>query len=406
MSLLVLSRKPRLDDLAGWVGEAAAETVVLTSTGPDDAPDPRFRAVHRVADYSAASTGACALDLAREHGVRAIASLNEVDVLRAAAVRQLLGLPGQDLACATAFRDKHLMKAVAATHHVPVPAMGRARDLPDARRQAERIGYPVVVKPVDGGGAVGVHRVPDAAAWSMVPPPTGSALLVEAEVAERGFYVVDGLTREGEMLAGVVLDMGRGALDYRLGARPVTGCSVPPTDPRAARVLRHAAAVLAALPPLPRTTAFHLEAFEDPSGELVLCEIACRAGGVGHAPTFRLVTGIDLEGASVRGQLDLPEPAVEERRHGEAAFVGFPRQPGVLTRHPAALSHPAVVDYQARLAVGVRSGESAWAGDNAAVVQLRTEPWGDIAGAMAAVIAEYDAGTTWELEDQPEGSRQ
>ncbi|HEX6674265.1 MAG TPA: acetate--CoA ligase family protein, partial [Actinomycetes bacterium] len=53
--------------------------------------------------------------------------------------------------------DKELTTRLLAAAGLPVPRSAPARTVEDAVRQAERIGYPVVVKPLDGNHGRGVH---------------------------------------------------------------------------------------------------------------------------------------------------------------------------------------------------------------------------------------------------------
>lgn len=392
-SRLVLTRKPLLSDVARWLGPAAGDTVVVTSQGPPLSAESAFRLVRRVPDYGAPEVGALVVDLAREHGVGRIGSLNEVDVIRAAAVRALLGLPGQDSASALAFRDKHVMKSLAAAAGVPVAAMRRAEDVPSARAAAAELGYPVVVKPVAGGGSVGVRVLDGPSRWDteIVSGP----VLVERRIDEAGFYIVDGLMRDGAPTLHVPLDMGTGNFAYADAGLPVAGCSVPLDDPVHAELTDFTVRVLAALPPVAEETAFHLEVFRDRSGGLVLCEIASRAGGMGHAPTFQTVTGVDLQAASLRGQLGLTPREAGPERVAEGAFAGFPRPGGVLRTHPDSLTHPMVSGYRAVAEVGKHHPPSRWVGDDAASVLVRAPLGTDVREVLADVVAEYHQATTW-----------
>lgn len=390
---MVLTRKPSLDQIAGWLGDLAHDTVVVTSAGPPSTAEHSFLHVHRTEDYSGAPVRIEIVDLARKFGVSRIGSLNEADVVRAAAVRLLLDLPGQDLPSALAFRDKHVMKSLAAAAGIPVAQMRRVHGTSAGRRAADQIGYPVVVKPVDGGGGVGVHVLRSPAGWDAV---TGTGpMLVEACVDEEAFYVVDGLTRDGAATAAVPLQMGSGALEYGQGLRPVTGFSVPASTELCQTLSAFATNVLAALPPLADETAFHMEIFQDASDELALCEVASRAGGVGHAPVFTAVTGIDQNRASLLGQLGQPRAAASGARLKEAAFVGFPRRGGLLLRHPLTLDHPGVVAYYPLARAGERCEPSRWAGDNVAWFVVETPAGEDIAGVMADAIEYYYSRTSW-----------
>jgi hypothetical protein len=393
MTQLVLTRKPILDDLRRWLGADTGATIVLTSAGPPAGVEEQFLQVSRLDDYSAADVGRHIIELAGRFAVERIASLNEVDVLRAAAARHLLGLPGQDLACALAFRDKHVMKCFATAVGVPVAPMRRVKDAREGRIAAEQLHYPLVVKPVAGGGSVGVQVLTAPGDWDGVRTP--GPLLVEEMVDEASFYIIDGLMRGGRATLTVPLQMGSGNFTYATGEQPVAGYSLPRDGGLFKELTAFCDQVLGALPAVAEETAFHMEIFRDTRGRLMLCEVACRPGGMGHPATFEAVTGVDLNEASVRGQLGRPRPASGDEPLREAGFAGFPRHDGVVVRHPERLDHPSVSSYTSLVAAGQRTNRSRWVGDDAAKILLRAPVGTDMGHTMADVIAEYRALTEW-----------
>jgi hypothetical protein len=79
-----------------------------------------------------------------------------------ARVRQALGLPGLDPERALAFRDKERMKQVLDAAGVRTPRHDRARSGQECREAAERIGFPVIVKPIAGAGSADTYHLRDA----------------------------------------------------------------------------------------------------------------------------------------------------------------------------------------------------------------------------------------------------
>ncbi|MEU7723860.1 hypothetical protein AB0B78_01135 [Streptomyces sp. NPDC040724] len=399
MTQLVLTRKPILADLGRWLGADTEGTVVVTSAGPDrpDGPDGgaerRFLHVHRFEDYSAPDAGARIVELARRFAATRIASLNEVDVLRAAAARQLLGLPGQDIAGAVAFRDKYVMKSLVSAAGVPVAPMRRVPCAPRGAIAAGRLRYPLVVKPIAGGGSVGVQVLTDPRQWEGVTTP--GPLLVEEMVDEASFYIVDGLMKHGRATLPVPLQMGSGNFTYATGDQPVAGYSLPRDGGLFTELTVFCDEVLRILPPVTEETAFHMEIFRDRAGRLLLCEVACRPGGMGHPSTFRTVTGVDLNEASLLGQLGRPRPGTGDERLQEGGFAGFPRRDGVLVRHPDRLTHPHVMSYTALVAAGEYTTRSRWVGDDAAQLTLKAPAGMAMGDVMAEVVAEYRSLTEW-----------
>ena len=76
-----------------------------------------------------------------------------------ARTREALGIPGLGVQAALNFRDKSRMKTVLREADLPCAKHGLAADLEAARAFAAATGYPLVIKPPAGAGAVGTYRV-------------------------------------------------------------------------------------------------------------------------------------------------------------------------------------------------------------------------------------------------------
>lgn len=79
-----------------------------------------------------------------------------------AVVRQRLGIPGLTVEASHNYRDKARMKELFRRHGVPCAAAGLVTSTEQALQVAERLGYPLVVKPPAGAGAKSTFRVNDA----------------------------------------------------------------------------------------------------------------------------------------------------------------------------------------------------------------------------------------------------
>ncbi len=91
-----------------------------------------------------------------------IECLWEVGVELAARLRQELDVFGQRPDDAKAFRDKDTMKLRLEAAGLRVPKHARVRNANEVRAAAERIGYPLILKPIDGAGTRDTHRVDSA----------------------------------------------------------------------------------------------------------------------------------------------------------------------------------------------------------------------------------------------------
>ena len=97
----------------------------------------------------------------RGHHVDLVETLWEPTVLLAARLREAIGAPGTSVQQAVAFRDKATMKEVVAGAGLRVPHAARCATRAQCHEAAERIGYPLIVKPIDGAGSLDTYRVID-----------------------------------------------------------------------------------------------------------------------------------------------------------------------------------------------------------------------------------------------------
>lgn len=92
------------------------------------------------------------------HGVDGVLAFDEAYVELAAQIARALARPGLSREAAESCRDKLLMRTRLAEAGVPSARSIIAETLEDAVRTAEDIGYPVVLKPRNLGGSIGVVR--------------------------------------------------------------------------------------------------------------------------------------------------------------------------------------------------------------------------------------------------------
>ncbi len=86
----------------------------------------------------------------------------EPGVVLAAKLRMALGVGGLSVDDAIAFRNKDIMKARVAAAGIRTPKHRGATSAAEVRAAAEEIGYPLIIKPIDGAGSMDTFRVDDA----------------------------------------------------------------------------------------------------------------------------------------------------------------------------------------------------------------------------------------------------
>lgn len=301
-----------------------------------------------------------ALALAREHRVTHVIATQERDLERAARLREILGLPGQRSDSVAAFRDKARTKAILADAGIAVAPWAEVECAVDVIAFARDHGYPVVVKPRDGGGSVGLHVIrTEAELDAYLTTGLGRCdghlpnLIVESYV-EGPMCHVDGLVVGGEIVYAWPSRYLYALMTYKDDRGGRMDVTLEAGDPLAGRLVTFAEDVLDALP-CPGDFAFHAEVFHGTDDRLVLCEIACRTGGAAQREIQRALFGVDPTEAWVRAQLGLPVPTGSGRLR-PATMTGqlvLLRRPGLVRAVPGDPPFPWVESAR----VFVRPGE-------------------------------------------------
>ncbi|MFJ9558462.1 ATP-grasp domain-containing protein [Streptomyces fuscichromogenes] len=135
-----------------------ARPVVLVDENPPSWAIPYTHAHARINLHDTESASAQLTTLAARHRAVGITTYMEHFVELAAGTAHRLGLPGLTPAAAGACRDKATTRRLLAEHGVPSALSYLAEDPDQAVKIADKLGYPVVVKPRGHAGSAGVLR--------------------------------------------------------------------------------------------------------------------------------------------------------------------------------------------------------------------------------------------------------
>ncbi|MFL6122603.1 acetyl-CoA carboxylase biotin carboxylase subunit family protein [Actinophytocola sp.] len=312
----------------GWVGEELP-------SGPTG-----YRHLEAVDGYEL--TGVVesrVLELAERFDVTDVLSVQEHDLERTAQLREILGLPGHSLADAEVWRNKALMKQVAARAGIPVAAHRTVECATDLIAFAHEHGYPIVAKPRDGAGALGVRVLRSRAELDAflaedleLYGPYQSNLMVEAFV-DGPMCHVDGLVVDGELRYVYASRYLFTLSDFRSLRQGRLDTTFDPDDPLGLRLVEFTKSVLDALP-APRHFAFHAEVFHTPDHRLVLCEIAARPGGAQNRWVAEAMFGIDPVAGVLRAHAGLPLGDIPARPVTMSGQLLFGKRPGRVVSVP------------------------------------------------------------------------
>ncbi|MFZ5442545.1 MAG: ATP-grasp domain-containing protein [Myxococcota bacterium] len=93
-----------------------------------------------------------------QHVDRVLANWEPLVIL-AARLRERFGIPGMTVDQVTGFRDKQLMKERVKAAGLRVPHSFRVKSEREIREAAEKIGYPLILKPIAGAGSADTFKV-------------------------------------------------------------------------------------------------------------------------------------------------------------------------------------------------------------------------------------------------------
>lgn len=219
-------------------------------------------------------------DRVRGRSVDRVECLWEPAMLLAARLREALGVDGLTVEQTVPFRDKEVMKQVLDGAGVRTPRHARARTKEECREAAERIGFPIIVKPIAGAGAADTYPLRDAGELEEALERLGHVPEVSVEEFIEGEeHTFDTICAGGEILFENVAWYRPKPLVARLNAwmSPQAVClrnlAMPELAPGRALGRR-------VLEALGFQTGFsHMEWFRTPSGEAVFGEIGARPPG-------------------------------------------------------------------------------------------------------------------------------
>ena len=301
------------------------------------------------ADLTGVGAAGRAIATGRAHAVDGVFTCDEAHVELAAEVARGLRLPGLTGRAARLCRDKYAMRRQLERAGIPSARSIMADDLAQAREAAEVIGYPVVLKPRNLGGSVGVVRADGpadverffavASGASIARIKALSGLLVE-EYLDGPEFSVESVTADGDTTVC-------GITEKVVGFPPFfeeTGhyaSPVSPGNPRDARLAEVTRSVHRALGVTTGVT--HCELRITVGGPHVI-EIAARPGGDRIPMITKLASGIDLIAAAAAVATGASPDLAPVRARAAGIRMIYPDRDGVVARLDAKKLRPGLLE--------------------------------------------------------------
>lgn len=218
--------------------------------------------------------------LAHHVSIDQIECLWEPYMILAAHLREAFGLPGMSVEETIPFRDKERMKQVLDAAGIRTPWHMSTRTVAGVWEAAEKIGYPLIVKPIAGAGSADTYRVDSAAQLNDVLPLLRHVPEISVEeFVDAEEFTFDTICADGDILFEHVLWYRPRPLQMRMHewVSPVSISVRDLSVPHLTRGCDMGRAVLRALGF--RSGFTHMEWYRKHDGDVVFGEIGARPPG-------------------------------------------------------------------------------------------------------------------------------
>jgi hypothetical protein len=267
-------------------------------------------------------------DLARHASIDRVECLWEPYMILAARIRESFGVPGMTVEQTVPFRDKERMKQAIDAAGIRTPWHVSATTVRGVWEAAEQVGYPLIVKPIDGAGSADTYRLDSGQELGEVLPLLRHVPEVSVEEFIDGEeFTYDTVCADGSILFDSVMWYRPRPLQMKMHEW-ISPTSIVLRDlsvPDLQGGLQMGAEVLAALGF--RSGFTHMEWYLKSDGEAVFGEIGGRPPGARAVDLMNYATDGDVyvawAEAVVHGRLSQPL----ERRYNSGCV--FKRAEGV-----------------------------------------------------------------------------
>ncbi|MGH3259861.1 MAG: ATP-grasp domain-containing protein [Streptosporangiaceae bacterium] len=320
------------------LAQAGAEVIGLGDQAQSNLPEAARPALAHYVQVGSLAAGdqvaATVRELARQVRIDQVECLWEPYMVLAARLREELGLPGLTVAQTLPFRDKERMKILVDAAGLRTPWHVDAQTVADVWAAADRIGFPLIVKPVDGAGSADTYRADSSAELDAILPMIRHVPRVSVEeYIEAEEFTYDTICANGQVLVENICQYHPRPLLTKTHEwiSPVTVALRDLDDPQLSRGRELGQAVLKALSFRDGFT--HMEWYRKTDGEVVFGEIGARPPGARTVDVMNYATDSDLftawAEAVTRGRISQPV----QRRYNAASIFKRARGAGRITRY-------------------------------------------------------------------------
>ena len=320
------------------LSQAGADVIGLGDQSPEALPaTARDALAHYVQVGSLAAedqVAATVRDLARQLRIDLVECLWEPYMILAARLREELGLPGLTVQQTLPFRDKEQMKQLLDAAGLRTPWHVAAGTVADVWAAAERVGFPLIVKPIDGAGSADTYRADSAADLDAILPMVRHVPQVSVEeFIDAEEFTYDTICADGRVLFENICQYHPRPLLTKMHEwiSPITMALRDLDEPGLQGGRELGAAVLRVLGFRDGFT--HMEWYRKADGEVVFGEIGARPPGARTVDVMNYATDTDLFAAWAHAVTHGRIPQPVERRYNAASVFKRASGAGRITRY-------------------------------------------------------------------------
>lgn len=336
-----------------------------------------------------------AYEISEKYNVNYVITSNEFDVQRAARIREKLGIKGQDLVSANAFRDKVIMKEFA-SKGVMVPKNSRIEGVSDIFNFIKENGYPVIIKPVAGAGSRGVFIISSQDEMvGFLEKDYQEGYEIE-QLIKGQIYTIDGYYHKGKIILNWCGRYINDCLSFREGKQS-SNIQLQIDNPLIPRLEEFIQNLINTMP-MPETTPFHCEVFHDENDNLVLCEIASRVGGAGIKDVGFLHSNFNVLHNWIKAQCGLIQIENEILTFSEKLYgwLQIPSRNGKILKVPKEIPFNWVKLYKLKVYEGQICRAASTSSLKIAVLVIEGTTEEELIGRMETLTDWYESQCIWE----------
>lgn len=409
MTILILNRGAFSFNYNAWLPEnIKARTIIFSCK---TRPFSGFKEVVYVDSIGDREFQSKLLDVIRNHQISQIFAHSEDDFEQADSLRRSLAITDKHLPALYRFKNKLQMKSLLRDLNVPISDYIEAQNVVDIHNfVTSKSGYPIVVKPVDGSGSVGVSIIKSDQELSNWARSSFTFPLIVETFVNKELYHADGIIIDGEIqflsIGKYLSQNAGGALSMLSNGSLCSTIINKDEDNSAAKIYHLAEQHLRKFARYAQNNIFpfHFEFFYNKEDkDLIACEIAARIGGPRIPETNYDLFGVNLHQIWLSEYFDLPWDAPENKYPaGSGGWMLYKPTGSRVISGPVKCDLAGVTSFTLNFNFGQKLGRISNSADYIFAVSFRANT-SEHAKRVASSLLEW-AGEVFKITNQPDNS--